>query len=90
MSVDPGVPYIDVANYTRGSITTRFDVVNGTLAWVSPFFYGGQAGFCQINGSSVYATFTSAGGPKDCTDVNLVVYRGTPFANNSIDWKNIN
>lgn len=80
LSVDPGVPYIDVANYTRGSITTRFDVVNGTLAWVSPFFHGGQAGFCQINGSSVYATFTSAGGPKDCTDVNLVVYRGTLLA----------
>lgn len=87
LSVDPGVPFIDVANYTRGSITTRFDVVNGTLAWVNPFFYGGQAGFCQINGSSVYATFTSAGGPKDCTDVNLVVYRGTTLATYSIDWK---
>lgn len=77
LSVDPGIPYIDIANHSRGSVTTRFDVVNGTLVWINPFFYGGQAGFCQINGSSVYATFTKAGGPKDCMDVNLVVYRGT-------------
>lgn len=85
LSVDPGVPYIDIANYTRGSITTRFDVVNGTLVWANSLFYGGQAGFCQMNGSSVYATFTAAGGPQDCTDVNLVVYRGTLFVPNSFN-----
>lgn len=78
LSVDPGVPYIDVANYTRGLISTRFDVIDGTLVWANPLFYGGQAGFCQVNGSSssVYATFTAAGGPENCTDVDLVVYKG--------------
>lgn len=74
--MDPGVPYIDVANYPGGTITTRFDVVNDTLVWTNSLFHEGQAGFCQINGSSVYATFTAAGGPKDCEDVDLVVYKG--------------
>lgn len=76
LSVDPGVPYIDVANYPGGTITTRFDIVNDTLVWTNSLFHEGQAGFCQINGSSVYATFTAAGGPKDCEDVDLVVYKG--------------
>lgn len=70
-------------------MNTRFDVVNGTLAWNNPLFYGGQAGFCQINGTSVYATFTAAGGPKDCNDVNLVVYRGMVLATYSNDSSTI-
>lgn len=90
LSVDPGVPYIDVANFTWGSLTTRFDVINGTLVWANPYFYWGQARFCQLNGSSVYATFTAAGGPQDCTNINLMVYRGTLLATYLRNWRNIN
>lgn len=77
LSVDPGVPFIDLANYSGGSIITDFDVINDTLVWSSGFFFEGKAGFCQVEGGSVYATFTSAGGPENCNNVSLVAYKGT-------------
>lgn len=77
LSVDPGVPFIDLANYSGGSIITDFDVINDTLVWSSAFFFDGKAGFCQVEGGSVYATFTSAGGPENCNNVSLVAYKGT-------------
>lgn len=77
LSVDPGVPFIDLANYSGGSIITDFDVINDTLVWSSGFFFEGKARFCQVEGGSVYATFTSAGGPENCNNVSLVAYKGT-------------
>lgn len=77
LSVDPGVPFIDLANYSGGSIITNFDVIDDTLVWSSAFFFQGKAGFCQVEGGSVYATFTPAGGPENCHNVSLVAYKGT-------------
>jgi len=76
VSADPGVDYIDLANYTGGAISTVFSVVDDTLQWDNDAFYGGRASFCQVDSETVYAVFTSAGGPKGCSPVALVVYRG--------------
>ncbi|KAI0002329.1 hypothetical protein F4779DRAFT_134189 [Xylariaceae sp. FL0662B] len=74
ISVNPGVPYINIADFPGGSISTTFSVVNGILVWRNESFYNGTAGFCQVNEGDVYATFTQDGGPFNCTSVNLVVY----------------
>lgn len=75
--MDPGIPYIDLADYPGGSIDTRFEVMDDMLVWSSQFFHEGRAGFCQVEGGSVYAIFTSAGGPENCSNVSLVAYKGT-------------
>ncbi|KAK8128502.1 hypothetical protein PG984_009610 [Apiospora sp. TS-2023a] len=77
VSVDPGVDYIDLANYAGGSISTLFSVVDDTLQWNNDAFYEGRARFCQVDSETVYAVFTNAGGPEGCSPVALVVYRGT-------------
>ncbi|KAK8059439.1 hypothetical protein PG996_009369 [Apiospora saccharicola] len=77
VSVDPGVDYIDLANYAGGAISTLFSVVDETLRWDNDAFYGGRTSFCQVDSETVYAAFTNAGGPKGCSPVALVVYRGT-------------
>ena len=79
VAVDPGVAYLDLADYPPGgSITTRFSVVDDRLRWDNAAFDGGRAGFCQVPGNgTVYAVFTAAGGPRGCAPVVLVVYKGT-------------
>ncbi len=74
LSVDPGVDYINVADFPGGSITTRFTVVCGILVWDNAAFYNGTAAYCQVAEGTVYATFSQTGAPFNCTPVNLVVY----------------
>lgn len=38
LSVNPGVDYINIADFPEGSIVTQFDVINGTLVWESSLF----------------------------------------------------
>lgn len=53
-----------------------FVIVDGVLQWNHPSFYNGTAGFCQIDWTEVFVTFTAAGGPPGCDPVELVVYAG--------------
>lgn len=76
VSVDPGVPYINMADYPNGSITTEFSIENGILRWRNNQFFGGIARFCQVNNDSVYAVFSNTKRPANCKTINLVVYQG--------------
>ncbi|KAK8029063.1 hypothetical protein PG991_006119 [Apiospora marii] len=76
VSVDPGVDYIDLADYPGGSISTLFSVVDDRLQWDNEAFSGGRAAFCQVGNETVYAVFIKDGGPRDCSPVVLVVYKG--------------
>ena len=79
VSVDEGVPYINLAAFKKGSIVNNFTIVNNTLVWSAEQFSGGKAGFCQTANNTIYATFTGAGGPggnANCVPVSLVIYEG--------------
>ncbi|KAH8197807.1 hypothetical protein TruAng_008005 [Truncatella angustata] len=72
LSVDPGVPYINMADYPGGSIETY-----NALQWKNETFYNGSAGFCMYMTGEVFATFTEAGGPSECIPIRLVVWADT-------------
>ncbi|RYP41337.1 hypothetical protein DL767_001094 [Monosporascus sp. MG133] len=84
LSVDPGVPYIDITSFAGGSISTTFTTIGGILAWDNETFFNGAAEFCQASNGTVYAHFTGAGGPEDCVPIDLVVYMAQQCQNGVI------
>lgn len=75
ISVDPGIPSIDIANYSDGSLSTEFSVESGRLYWSNLSFFNGSAKFCSTSTGAVYALFTDAI-IDDCISVNLVLIEG--------------
>lgn len=75
LSVNAGVPFINLTIAAQGSISTRFEIVDEVLHWYNPQFFGGEAIFCVV-GSAIFATFTSSGRPAGCVTVQLVLIRG--------------
>ncbi|KAG6360911.1 hypothetical protein INS49_011979 [Diaporthe citri] len=74
LSVNFGVPFINFTIAAQGSISTRFEIVDGILRWFNPQFYNGEATFCVV-GSAIFATFASFGRPADCVTVQLLLFR---------------
>ncbi|KAI4596093.1 hypothetical protein KJ359_006387 [Pestalotiopsis sp. 9143b] len=74
VSVEPGVPYMDLVEFTGGSISTTFEIDNGMLVWRNESFFDGQAGFCQMGTGLVYAVFEEDAAPVNCTSIDIVVY----------------
>lgn len=76
LSVDPGVPMINVPDAQPGSIVTFFSIVGSQLRWTDSSFYNNRARFCQAADGMVWAAFVQNGSPTGCVPVNLVTYSG--------------
>lgn len=76
LSVNPGVPFIDMTNWANGSISREFSIRENVLVWTNSEFTGGVARFCQVPSGVVYALFDDGSDISDCVLVNLVGYLG--------------
>ncbi|KXS98064.1 hypothetical protein AC579_7959 [Pseudocercospora musae] len=70
-----------VPSTASNSINTTFSFgAQGTIAWLNPSFYGGQAQFCSDSNGYIYAVFTQYGYPSECRNVQLQLFSASSCA----------
>ncbi|KXT01619.1 hypothetical protein AC578_8030 [Pseudocercospora eumusae] len=70
-----------VPSTSSNPINTTFSFgAQGTIAWLNPSFYGGQAQFCSDPNGYIYAVFTQYGYPSGCRIVQLQLFSASSCA----------
>ncbi|KAF7198498.1 hypothetical protein HII31_00237 [Pseudocercospora fuligena] len=70
-----------VPSTSSNPINTTFSFGSqGTIAWLNPSFYGGQAQFCSDPNGYIYAVFTQYGYPSGCRIVQLQLFSASSCA----------
>ncbi|KAH8773584.1 hypothetical protein F5883DRAFT_641571 [Diaporthe sp. PMI_573] len=62
LSVNAGVPFINLTIAAQGSISTRFEIVDEVLHWYNPQFFGGEAIFCVWRASGILSCVVTSTG----------------------------